>query len=207
VFMFLVRHGETDWNVENRIQGIYDVPLNERGLTQAKELSRRLEKEALVGVFSSDLSRSYITAVEIAAPHNLEVERDSRLAEVSQGIWEGLLADEARALYPKEYAMWEKDPSSMVPPAGEPVAGAFSRIKEFWAEKGVARTSGDVAIVGHAVINALITCLVEEMLERRCRAAEVSFDGQLRERLVRIWKDLPSNAEISKFELPEDGTN
>ena len=170
--MFLVRHGETDWNVENRIQGIYDVPLNERGLRQAKELSRRLEKGALVRIFSSNLSRSYRTAVEIAAPHKLEVERDSRLAEVSQGIWEGLLADEARELYPKEYAMWERDPSSIVPPAGESVASAFSQIKKFWEERGVGRSSGDVAIVGHAVTNALLTCLLEEMVERGCNAGD-----------------------------------
>jgi len=113
-------------------------------------------------VFSSNLSRSYGTALEIAKPHGLEVERDSRLAEISQGMWEGLLVEDARRMYGERYARFEKDPTSCTPPGGEPMESGFSRVREFWADKGVGGSGDDVVIVGHAAINAVIMCLMEE---------------------------------------------
>lgn len=194
--IFLVRHGETDWNAENRIQGIYDIPLNEQGLRQALELSRRLETERLKRVFSSDLSRSYNTALEIAKPHGLEVERDHRLAEIGQGIWEGLLVEEARNMYGEEYAKFERDPTSCVPPAGESMESGFSRVKEFWRERGVDESEGDVAIVAHAAISPVVVCLVERMRETGRSAPDIAFDGPARQRLAEVWRNLPKNADI-----------
>ena len=199
--VFLVRHGETDWNAENRIQGVYDIPLNEQGLRQAAELSRRLRGERLRRVFSSNLSRSYGTALEIAKPHGLEVERDSRLAEISQGIWEGLLVEEARRMYGERYARFEKDPASCTPPSGESMESGFSRVREFWADSRLGESGGDVVIVGHAAINAVIMCLMERMRENDRGILKIEFDQAMRRRLAEVWKSLPRNADITTLEL------
>lgn len=199
--IFLVRHGETDWNAENRIQGAYDVPLNERGLRQAAELSRKLEGEHLTRVFSSHLSRSYRTALEIAKPHGLEVERDRRLAEISQGTWEGLLVDEARKLYAEGYSKFERDPTACVPPAGESMERGFARVKEFWRTKRVGGSEGNVAIVAHAAINAIIICLMKRLQETGDNISDIDFDESTRKRLVETWRNLPGNAEVVTFEL------
>ena len=204
--IFLVRHGETDWNAENRIQGAYDVPLNERGLRQAAELSRKLEGEHLTRVFSSDLSRSYRTAVEIAKPHGLEVERDRRLAEISQGIWEGLLVGEARKLYAEGYSKFERDPTLCAAPGGESMESGFSRVKEFWRTKMVEGSRSNVAIVAHAAINAIIICLMERTRETGDKVLDIDFDESTRKRLVETWRNLPGNAEVVTFELSLERT-
>jgi len=201
--IFLVRHGETDWNAENRIQGAYDVPLNERGLRQAAELSQRLKGENLTRVFSSHLSRSYRTALEIAKPHGLKVERDRRIAEINQGIWEGLLVDEARKLYAEEYSKFERDPTACIPPAGESMERGFARVKEFWRTKMVEGSGGrgNVAIVAHAAINAIIICLTKRIQETGDKIADINFDESTRKRLMETWKNLLGTAEVVTFEL------
>ena len=201
--IFLVRHGETDWNAENRIQGAYDVPLNERGLRQAAELSRKLEGEHLTRVFSSQLSRSYRTALEIAKPHGLEVGRDRRLGEISQGIWEGLVVGEARKLYAEGYSKFERDPTLCAAPGGESMESGFSRVKEFWRTKMVEGSGGrgNVAIVAHAAINAIIICLMERIRETGDKVLDIDFDESTRKRLEETWRNLPGNAEVVTFEL------
>ena len=73
--LIIVRHGQTDWNNVNRIQGEVDVPLNSEGLKEAKCLASQLSSEKIDVVFSSELSRSYVTAEEVARHHKLKVKR------------------------------------------------------------------------------------------------------------------------------------
>ena len=91
-----VRHGETDWNVNHRIQGQLPVALNARGEAQALAVADRLAGEAIDAIYSSDLVRAMQTAEAIAVRHEMPPVPDVRLREWSLGVLEGLLPAEAR---------------------------------------------------------------------------------------------------------------
>lgn len=86
----LVRHGETDWNRDHRVQGHTDVPLNEEGRRQAHALSALLDGHVFDAVYSSDLSRALETATILAEPRSLDVRTLASLREKNFGTWEGL---------------------------------------------------------------------------------------------------------------------
>ena len=92
--LLLVRHGETDWNAEGRLQGHTDRPLNDHGRRQAKELAERLAGEGADAIYASDLSRAKETAEILGARLGLPVVIDADLREKNWGNWEGLTGDE-----------------------------------------------------------------------------------------------------------------
>ena len=92
--MLLVRHGETDWNAEGRLQGHTDRPLNEHGRRQAKELADRLAGEEVDAIYASDLLRARETAEIVGERLGLPVVIDADLREKNWGNWEGLTGDE-----------------------------------------------------------------------------------------------------------------
>jgi 2,3-bisphosphoglycerate-dependent phosphoglycerate mutase len=92
--LLLVRHGETDWNAEGRLQGHTDRPLNDYGRRQATELAERLAGETIDAIYTSDLSRARETAEIVAARLGLPVLVDAGLREKDWGTWEGLTGDE-----------------------------------------------------------------------------------------------------------------
>jgi broad specificity phosphatase PhoE len=96
----LVRHGETDWNLERRVQGHTDRPLNETGRAQAVALAELLATERFDAVYSSDLQRARDTAALIAERHELDVIETSGLREKNFGSWEGLTDTEILARFP-----------------------------------------------------------------------------------------------------------
>ena len=98
--ILLARHGETDWNVERRVQGQTDRPLNENGREQARALAGELAGESLDAVYSSDLSRAYETARAVAEPRGLDVTLVPELREKDFGTWEGLTDTEVLARFP-----------------------------------------------------------------------------------------------------------
>jgi broad specificity phosphatase PhoE len=99
--ILLARHGETDWNLERRVQGHSDRPLNETGLAQARALAESLADEPLDAVYSSDLLRAYETARIVAEPHGLEVIPVPALREKHFGTWEGLTDEEVLDRFPQ----------------------------------------------------------------------------------------------------------
>jgi broad specificity phosphatase PhoE len=98
--IILVRHGETDWNLQRRVQGHTDVPLNALGLEQAAALAASLEDVPLVAVYASDLGRARDTAAAVAGRHGLEVIVDPDLREKHFGTWEGLTDIEINERFP-----------------------------------------------------------------------------------------------------------
>ncbi|MDQ2909431.1 MAG: histidine phosphatase family protein [Actinomycetota bacterium] len=104
--ILLARHGETDWNRDNRFQGHADPPLNETGRAQAAELSAALADEPLVAVYSSPLRRALETAEIVATPHGLEPVQVTALREVDVGSWQGLTRAEIEERFPEQFARW-----------------------------------------------------------------------------------------------------
>jgi broad specificity phosphatase PhoE len=104
VRLLLVRHCQSTWNSQGRIQGQQDPPLSDEGQSQARALRERLHDETLSGIYCSDLARSYDTARAIATPHNAISVRDSDLRERGYGAWEGQRLDDLMA----STAEWEQ---------------------------------------------------------------------------------------------------
>jgi probable phosphoglycerate mutase len=105
--LYLVRHGETDWNAEGRWQGHTDQPLNARGREQARALAERLRDAGLSAVVSSDLLRARETAMIVAETLGLALDYvDPDLRERTIGVFEGLTRADCERLHPEAWAAW-----------------------------------------------------------------------------------------------------
>jgi 2,3-bisphosphoglycerate-dependent phosphoglycerate mutase len=135
--ILLIRHGETAWNAERRLQGHLDISLNEEGKRQAAALARALARENVDIIISSDLSRAASTARAVADVHGLPLQTDAALRERCFGAFEGLLYDELEDRFPQAYAQWrERDPHARYPD-GERRAETFAE----FAQRAVAAVS------------------------------------------------------------------
>ena len=117
--MLLVRHGETEWNKLGKFQGQCDVPLNKRGLAQARQASRAVSLGAGITVYASPLYRTMQTAEEISRSAKTNVIPLDGLKELDLGDLEGITGPEMRADWPQFYAAWRDDPAELVMPSGE----------------------------------------------------------------------------------------
>ncbi|MFD1428440.1 putative phosphoglycerate mutase/uncharacterized phosphatase [Kroppenstedtia sanguinis] len=101
--IYLIRHGETQWNRERRIQGHRDIPLSEVGLEQARRLGKHLRGIHFHGVYASDLQRAVQTAEQVAAGRNMSVHTLPSLRERHLGEWEGLSFESLKERYPVDW--------------------------------------------------------------------------------------------------------
>jgi probable phosphoglycerate mutase len=122
-----VRHGETDWNLESRIQGQLDVPLNAIGRWQAGRLARALGGEAVDAIYASDLSRTLQTAEPAARERGLGVSADSGLRERAFGVFEGLTFAEIELRWPAQAARWRRRDPDFGAEGGERLADFYAR--------------------------------------------------------------------------------
>jgi len=102
----MVRHGETDWNRDNRFQGHADVPLNDDGRSQVRALAERLACESFAAAYTSPLRRAAESAEILAAALGVDVHPSEALREVDVGSWSGLTVAEVEARYPEGFARW-----------------------------------------------------------------------------------------------------
>ena len=120
--LILVRHGETDWNLRKCFQGQIDVPLNERGLAQARRLAQQLRSEGLRfdAVVSSDLGRARQTAEPVCQALGLPMQHDPAWREQAFGVLEGQSVDTLRSTHPELHAHWQRhDPDYALPGGAE----------------------------------------------------------------------------------------
>lgn len=146
--ILLIRHGETDYNVNGRWQGQLDTPLNATGRVQAKQVAQALSQLSLDAVVSSDLSRAYDTAKEIAKLHGQEVQTDVRWREVHLGVFQGLTRQEIATTYPLEYNGWHHDDHFVVP-RGESRMILQARAYSAWQDLLQHSTAQTLAVVSH----------------------------------------------------------
>ncbi len=170
--LILVRHGETDWNLEGRYQGQADVPLNERGREQAKLLAVRLRGERIEAIYASDLSRAYETAKITAEALGQEVKSLESLREVDTGVWTGLTFKEVESRYPEHLREWRADPLGVKRLEGESYRALFERTRAAIREIVEAHPAQTVLIVGHG---GNIKCIVLDALRVKAdRAIEIA---------------------------------
>ena len=153
-----VRHGETDWNREKRLQGSTGAPINDAGREQAKGLARLLWEVPFAAIYSSTLPRALETASYVAGPHRVSVIPDPRLNEIHHGDWEGLSESELPDI--DLYRRWREDPTSVSLPGAEPLADVRDRAVEAMREIAARHPApeGLVAVVSHQIVLAVLKC-------------------------------------------------
>jgi probable phosphoglycerate mutase len=162
--IYLIRHGETEWNLAGRWQGHADVPLNELGKRQAQLLGRRLAGEGLRfdAIYSSDLARAFQTAWELGAAVKVAVQLLPPLREIDLGLWSGHTYDEIKEHFPTEVALLEAG-QDIPRGGGESVAMLRRRVVEA-VEAIVSHHGGEtLALVTHGgCVRALLSHAVRE---------------------------------------------
>lgn len=113
-----IRHGETAWNVDSRIQGHLDIPLNDTGRWQARQLGQALADESIAAIYSSDLLRAWDTAAEIARVAGVPPVAERGLRERGFGRFEGRTFREIEAEWPDHATQWRRRVPHWVPPEG-----------------------------------------------------------------------------------------
>jgi broad specificity phosphatase PhoE len=155
--IMLIRHGETDWNVEEVFRGRADIELNEAGVKQAQLLARFLEGVPMEAVYSSPLKRALRTAEIVAAPHGLDVIATQELVDFHFGAWQGMSHDAVRDEFKALYYEWLKNPHRVRILGGETLDEVKRRAGRLINEV-IATNAGTVALVSHRVIHKVIIC-------------------------------------------------
>ncbi|HEX9685232.1 MAG TPA: histidine phosphatase family protein [Burkholderiales bacterium] len=150
--LIVIRHGETAWNRERRMQGTTDTQLSDVGREQARALGRRLAGRGFAALYASDLARARDTARTIAEHADRDIVTDPRLQERRFGIFEGLTVEEIVARYPDEHARFaSRDPDYAVP-GGESARSFTERCIGCLAEIAGRHPGHEVVIVTHGLV-------------------------------------------------------
>ncbi len=147
----LIRHGESVWNGERRIQGNQDPPLSTRGRRQAELVARRLRVllPQAGAVYTSPLRRAAETAEAVRAATGLPVFAEPGIREMGLGKWEGMTVSEIQAAFPGAYEGWLDDPLAHPAPDGERLEAFAGRVTGAFERMRVAQPGKDVIVVSH----------------------------------------------------------
>ena len=151
-----VRHGETAWNVENRIQGQLDVPLNELGHWQAQQLALAMSGESIDAIYTSDLRRTIETAAPVAQACKLTCVTDPGLRERGFGVFEGLTFTEIEERWPEQSARWRRREPDFGAEGGETLNEFYSRSVATATRLATAHLGQTIMIVTHG---GVLDCL------------------------------------------------
>ncbi len=152
----VIRHGETAWNAQARIQGHLDSPLNEEGLAQALLVGERLGHETFSALYSSDLGRALQTVQPIADRPQHEVVPEPRLRESHTGVFQGLTGAQCEREYPQDYGRFKSRDPDHVLPGGESVRQLFQRVCGIFTDLAQAHPDQRVVVITHGgVLDAL----------------------------------------------------
>lgn len=155
-----IRHGETAWNVDTRLQGHTDIGLNDRGQWQAQRVALALAEENVDAIYSSDLSRAHATAQAIAQRNTQltqkQVPTHTGLRERGFGIFEGQTYAEIASNFPEESERWRTRDPHFAPPGGESLLQLRERIARTVTELASRHVGQQIVIVAHGgVMDAL----------------------------------------------------
>ena len=152
--LVVIRHGETLWNSEHRMQGQQDSALSERGQAQARALGKRMRTERFAHLYSSDLVRAFETAKAISDVTGHEIRIDMRLRERSFGIFEGLTRAEMAARHPEEYARFRTRDPDYALPGGESPRAFHERCMGCLTELANRHLGERIVVIAHGLLLA-----------------------------------------------------
>jgi 2,3-bisphosphoglycerate-dependent phosphoglycerate mutase len=176
-----IRHGETAWNVDNRIQGQLDIGLNAKGQWQAERAGEVLASADIDTIYSSDLWRAYGTALAVAKPHGLNVLTDEGLRERGFGEFQGKTFTEIEKQYPEQAVLWTKRVPDFSPSGGESLLQFRERVMQCVQALAEQNIGKHIVMVSHGG--------VMDVLYRAATALDLQA--------ARTWK--LSNAAINRL--------
>lgn len=154
--LYIIRHGETVWNAEQRMQGRLDSPLNERGKAQAADHARTLLRMGGIDyILSSPSGRTRETTAIINRPHGVPVDYHEALMERDCGLWSGFTVQEIAEEYPAEWAARDVDPFHHRPPEGENLPDLIDRVVPV-LESILTLPVERIALVTHGIMSRAI---------------------------------------------------
>lgn len=161
-----IRHGETAWNADGRLQGHLDIPLNATGLWQAGRVKAAVADEGFAAVYSSDLMRALGTAQPLAEAAGVAVVTDPGLRERGFGDFEGQTFTEIEARWPALAERWRKRDPDFGPNGGETLRGFYDRVVATATRMAAAHPGQTIALVAHGgVMDCLYRCATRVELQ------------------------------------------
>ena len=185
--LLVLRHGQTAWNVDQRIQGQLDIPLNEHGLWQAEQLALALAGEELHAVYSSDLQRAVATAAPLARGAGLALQTDRALRERAFGDFEGVSFREIEQRWPDAAQRWRRREPDFAPGGGETLRQFYARSVQAATQLAARHPGQTVALVAHG---GVLDCLYRA-------ASRIALDAP------RTWQ--LGNAAINRLLYSDEG--
>ena len=165
--VFALRHGQTAWNAERRLQGQLDIALDDIGLRQATCLAQALAGEGLAAIYSSDLQRAHVTALALAQTTGLPVATDPALRERGFGRLEGLTYAEIEDQFPEDALGWRRRQPDFAPGGGESLTCFAARCVPAVNRLAALHPGQAIAVVAHG---GVLDCLYRA-------ATGVALDG------------------------------
>jgi len=185
----IVRHGVTDYNLQGRVQGPLNHPLNGEGRAQAAEAAEILGNAFPVpeAVFSSSLARARETAAIIQRRFDIPLITSSLLREISQGAWNGQSHADLRKIYPEERKLWEEKPWEFTPPGGESILDVQKRLTIFLEGILLHDFHGAIIIVTHEIAGAVLATMLRQLpvqkmsdfYQKNGGVMKIQFDGSI----------------------------
>ena len=148
---YIVRHGQTNWNILGKTQGHGNSDLTAKGIEQATELAESIVNYPIDYIYSSDLGRAVQTAQILGDKLNIKVEETEALREMGFGEWEGLLIDEIKTNYANVYTTWRNEPHLAQIPGGETLHLIKDRVDSFIQSLNEKYDNKHILLVTHSV--------------------------------------------------------
>ena len=184
--LYIVRHGQTEWNAQGRIQGHTDVDLSDYGRQQAQAVAQRLSGVTFDAAYTSDLSRSKETAQIIVGQRTMSLHSTSRLREFHKGVFEGLTVHEYKRRYPDLYQASLVNDLDFAPTGGETIRQTSLRMAGFIADLKEQHQDETVLVVGHGgSLRSVVVAIMDLPLEAN-------------------WKLAMGNCSLSVFDIYPD---
>lgn len=124
----VIRPGETEFDVQHRIQGALDLPLTERGRSQIQEIVKELRGREIEVIYTSPNEPAFSTAKTLGEVLDIPVQSVPGLGNVHLGLWQGMCVDEIRRKQPRVFKQWEEQPEAICPPEGESCEDVYHRV-------------------------------------------------------------------------------
>lgn len=156
--IYLIRHGQTDWNKDKIFRGKADVPLNAHGRKEAAALASHLKHVVPVACYSSPLSRALETAEAAVKLHSVDVRVDEGIIDIDYGEWQGMRDEEVRERFSEMYRRWQERPYRVRFPGGESLAMVKKRALASMDRIRTENPGGLVFVVAHRVVTKVLMC-------------------------------------------------
>ena len=156
--VIFIRHGEAEGNVNRNFHGYYNSNLTDNGREQVKLAAKWLENEHIDVFYSSDLTRTYDTALAVAQGRGLDIIKNERLREICGGDWEEVRWEELPEKFPESYEHWLKSPHLLVMPNGEAMTDFQDRVYSEVNDIVTANAGKSIAIATHGTVIKVLMC-------------------------------------------------